>query len=714
MKQATTRHPHMQKPDGALLDLGASFVVIRRRLIPIILVICAVLAVTAIAYLLTNKRYTATARVALDRVSTDLVQADPKTAALPTDSPSVDTEVQVIGSPSIAEAVVDRLSLGGVEGFGRAAGISVADARAEGKTPADARARAISVVHDHLDVQREGLSYAISVDFTGSDPVYAAAVANAVVDAYVNGQRTGKYQQRQNQIDQLAQRMQKLRTDVIGAETAVARYRAANNLVAVEQDSTASQSALSSLNAELATARSDAAAASARAGAARSGATTALLGNSVISDLRSRQALLQAERNNLAGRYGPRHPSLSAVDRQLSEIQASIGAETARVRTGLEVEAQAANQRAGSISSSLSRQQGTLVAGNAASVRLAELERTADSARQLYQTFLNQYRQALAAQGSEQSGAYVIARASPPGMPSFPSLPAFVIGGLVAALAAAGALAFVLELRERGFRSRGELETALGIPVLATVPDMRTVKNSPVKKGSPLQMADYLLTDGESLFAESFRAIRTALRLGKDDPYARVLAVTSSLPDEGKTTTAICLARSAAQAGLRTLLIDCDLRRRASSRNLAGKLEGGLVDVLRGDLTLDAAVLRDETSGAYVLPQPVRSPNDNDLVASSAMEKLLIDARDRFDLIILDLAPVLAVAESRALAAMADTTLLVTRWRATPVQAAKAGMRELERNNASIFGSVLTQVDVRVRAGAGSDIYYYEEYKSST
>ena len=690
------------KPDARLIDLRAIGAAVRRRKWWALAAMALVLAATALAYMLTPKAYEASGTIALDRRTVELV-ATKDAPGLTTDSPTVDTTVQVLTSPRLAGEVVDMLGLAKVSGFGL-------DEDGQATTPEAARRRAIAAVRGGLSVKRTGVSYAISVAYRAGEADIAARVANGIIDRYIADQQGGREDERTRQTTLLRERINGLRGEVIRAESAVARYRGASNLIAVDQNSTAVQQEISVLNTQLATAEAERAASQAR--------LSALGGNGaaespLLRDLRSQQAQLSAQRAGLAGRYGPLHPDLARIDRQLADVNGNIAAERTRVRTNLEADLRVASGRAAAVRGSLDRAQGGLSAGNAASVQLNELERNAESARGLYQALLDRYRQAVAAQGTDQSDAYVISRAQVPGGPVSPNLGLFAIGGLIAALLAGSALIAVLEMSENGLRSRGEVEEQLGVPVIGTVPDLASVPGGRAARGDPMGPADFLVASETSVFSEAFRSIRAALRIGQSGQIVRSLAITSALPNEGKTTTAMCLARSAALAGGRVVLVDCDARRRASSRQMAGRAVSGLGDVLADGMALDQALIRDEASGAYILAQTGQRANESDLLTSEGMAKLIGQLEERFDLVILDTAPVLALAEARAIAGMADGVLLVTRWRKTPANAATLAVDLLGRAGADVKGAALTMVDLRVqsKSGLGDEMMYYSKFK---
>lgn len=690
-----------------LIDLSALATIIRRHKWPMLLAALVVCLLTAAAYLLAEPSYQGQAVVALDRTEEKLIRTQgEQQSSIVTDSPSVDTQVQVLMSPSLAETAVRRSKLNQNAQFIRAFDKSYAG----GGVPVELAA---TWLRSSLEVARTGQSYAIELKFNSIDPEVAALGANAMTDAYVNGQIQDKADSRDREIALLRARLDQLRGGVISAETAVAQYRSATNLVDIENNSTSAQQELSALNTLLAQAQADNAVASAQArtNAGRDSGTL-VINSPVIRDLRVEATKLSTQQADLAKRYGPSHPERMQVESQLAAVNNAISREVSRVQSGVSGDAQVARDRVSAIQSSIAKSRGQLIAGNNASVRLNELQREADSARQIYQAFLDRYRTQLATQGTDGGNAYVIARAEAPVIPVSPDRLIFIMAGVIAALAAAAAVAFLLELRERGLRTRAEAEEKLHLPVVSSIPDITTVPNAGFTgDGSSLALADYLVSHDGSVFNEAFRSIRAALKIGQPGQVAKVVAVTSAMPAEGKTTTAICLARSAAMAGIRTVLVDSDVRKHASSRTLTASPRVGLAEVLRGSAKLEEALLLDSASGAYILPQAPNGSPAYDAVLSTAMEKLLAELSESFGLIVLDTAPVLPVAEARVIAAMADITLMVVQWRETRVSSAKAAIDQLERAGARMFGTILTQVNLKSLASNTDEMVYYHNYE---
>jgi capsular exopolysaccharide synthesis family protein len=395
----------------------------------------------------------------------------------------------------------------------------------------------------------------------------------------------------------------------------------------------------------------------------------------------------------------------------MANTDAQIAAEVGRIVANTSIQANIASQRAASLQGSINRAEGKLAADNNASVRLNELERNADSARTLYRSFLDRYRQTIAQEGLEQSDSYIVAAARVPGAPSSPNLLIFGAAALVGGIGLATLVVLLLQLLERGVETSDAIERKLGLPTLASIPDAASLPEYK-KRAVPAPM-ELVLQRPQSLFAEAFRSLRTSIWFALPHQKHRVIAIASSVPGEGKTTTAICLARSAAAAGVKTLLIDCDPRRRATSRQFGGDVKVGLNELLRGSASLDQVLVQDQASGAWLLPQRVDA-DDLTLTEGGRFTMLLTQLRDRFDLILLDTAPLLAIDEARVVASMADGVVFLLRWRKTAAKAAEIALDRLADVDANVIGVALTQVNVveQARAGFGDAGYYYKDVES--
>ncbi len=687
-----------------LIDFRVIGRAIARRKFALLLALMAVLATVGAIFALSDKSYDAISLVGLERKPEQVVNTPgDANSNLPIDMPSVDTEVTILTSPSVIRAAVERHKLHEDEAF-------VSAATGGDKSAPISVGEAADRIITKLTAQRQGASYVIETIYTSRDPEIAAQVTNAVVDAYINRQVASVESGRSADISVLEQRLESLRSDVLEAESAVARYKASNSLVTIGNEGTSVQDEIGNLNTQLAEARAELAVAQGQA-SANSSDSGSMVGNSdIVRSLRLDEARQSTELARLSERYGPTHPERIEVATQLASTRAALARETARTQQGIANDVAIAQNRVNALQAALNRAQGRLVAGSNASVRLNELERIAQSSRDLYQVFLERYRSEVATSGTEKSRAYVISRAATPQLPSSPNPILFGLIALLGSIALGGGTVFALESREKGVMVREDAERYFGIPVIAAIPDLSTVKDVPFEGGTTLGIASYVVDNDGSVFNEAFRSIRTALKIGQPNPLAKTVVITSTAPDEGKTTTAICLARTSAMAGMRTLLIDADTRRTATSRILSGSAGHGLLDVLDGSAMIDDVLLQDEITGMQLLPQKIRKTPNFDALQSTGMQELLDQLKARYDLVVIDAAPVLPVAETKALAAMADATLLAVRWRHTRIKSVQMTVQQLRRAGANLVGTLMTQVNLRAKSMLREDEIYYRPY----
>lgn len=725
------------EPGLPQLDLKRLLAVFRRRLRLFAAVALLVLVATVILTLRATPMYTATANLIIDRQQQQVVDTQAVLSGLPADSSTVDTEVEVLRSRQLAERVVDTLNLtqdpefnsrlappgpigsviGGIAVFLGAATPDAAQEQLSAEAAALEKERVVDAVLSRLSIRRAGLTYVMNVGFTSEDPAKAARIANTFADRYMLEQLEAKFDATRQANTWLNSRLAELRVEVQAAEAAVAQYRAANNLLSAS-GSTLTEQEISTYNQQLATVRAQQAEAEARLRTARAqlarGSTGddvgEALGSIVVQRLREQRATVSREVADLSGRYGPNHPEMVRAQRQLVDIDAQIQAEIQRIISNLEAQAQVARERTGSMAGSLGAARGTLAANNAAAVRLNELERNAESVRALYESFLGRFQETSSQEGIQESDARIVSRAKVPVSQSSPNVPLNLMLGLVLALGGGLAAVVLAEMLDSGLTTAEDVERRLGLPALGAVPMMASVADAVDRDMTPV---DYVVNKPLSAFAEAVRALRAAILYSRIGATTRVVALTSALPAEGKTTTAVCLARVSAQAGAKVLIIDCDLRRRNVNRLLALEPTVGLIEVLNGSAKLDQAMTHDAPSGAWVLPLTSGGFTPKDVFGSAAMDNLLAEARQRFDLVILDTAPTLAVSDTRILTAKADVTVFLARWRKTPEKAIATALKVLEQSGAHVSGLALTQVDMNAQAkyGYGDAGYYYADYK---
>lgn len=216
-----------------------------------------------------------------------------------------------------------------------------------------------------------------------------------------------------------------------------------------------------------------------------------------------------------------------------------------------------------------------------------------------------------------------------------------------------------------------------------------------------------------SLFTESLRNLATYLGLTMSDGTAKVLTITSALPREGKSTTSMCLARTLAIGKQRVVLVDADVRHHSTSDALLpGRNAEGLFRVLDGTIRIDEALVREDRTGLHILPT-LGQRSSEDQITEDAMARLIAGLREGFDIIIIDSAPVLGVAETRMVSRLSDKTLVIARWRRTPEKAVRTTLDLLAQGGGKVGGVALSLVNIKEFASAGlTDAFgYHKKFK---
>jgi capsular exopolysaccharide synthesis family protein len=701
--------------EGVEWFLNPTLAMLRRRAALIFAVAGLCLAATAGLLLLTPSKYTAQAMLQINTRHEQVTNVSEVLSGLSSSDPAVRTEMDVLRSRRLAAAVIRKLNLmqldpslnrdsfGVMLRHGMTYFLFPASNTAAGGMQARLT-RATDNFVDNLEVRMLPHSFSIVLDYTARDPQLAAQVANAVALEYLNSQLEDRFEATRRASDWIAGRLKQLRSEVYDAELATQKFRESHNLTQAK-GVTLTEQQLSELNSQLILARTQLAEAEAKLTQAQSGGgietNSEVLNSPLIQNLREQETEVRRKMSDLASRYGARHPRMQTVKNELADVQRKIREETVKIQGSLGNDVAVAKARVATLQDQLEALQQQTSLSTTAEVQLAELERQAQAARNLYENFLSRSKE-LAQMDLSQADARVIYPAEAPLYPSQPQpwlwLPLAALLGLTLGIA----LALLLDALDSGFRTLEQLEGVTGAPALGLLAELLPAEGS---------LFNYAQRKPNSAFAESIRAARAALRFANPDQMPQVILVTSSVPGEGKSLFSASLAHLAALGGQKVLLLEADLRRPTLAQQFALKPRQGLAEVLGGETPLSDALYQPQGTRLTVLPAVDSNPFAPELLASGKMKKLLGDLRKKFDLIILDSPPVTAVADATLLAGLADSVLFVVRWGITPRTVVVKALAALKAAHAPLAGCLLSRVDFSKQKtyGYGSDAYTYNQ-----
>jgi len=724
-------------------DLRKIYSIIRRRL-AVILGLTIFGSLLAVIYALQlTPLYTATATVLVDPRKTNIIESEAVLSGIGSDWTAVESEVELIRSASVAIRVIDKLGLS--DDFERAApdppfyrqiidAIITREAMPEPEPVSEdeRRTRMARNLALGLEVSRLGQTYLLTLAYTSPDPALSARIVNGFADAYLVDQLEAKFEATRRANVWLNERLDELRERVRDAERAAELYRLENNLVEAD-GATLNDSQVASLNEQLILARAATAEAKAkleqlREISAQGGEVSSFaqgLQSQVISQLRAKQLEVKRELAELNAKYGSRHPSVISVRSQLGDVQSQIRQEIKRIEALTDTEYRVAKSREDSIEASLAGLKGQSAQNSQAAIRLRELEREAAATQTLFESFLARFKETTQQESLQTADSRIVERAIRPRLPSEPNKKMIAVLGFILSLGAGIGVAYLLETLDNGFRTAEQVETALNVPVLATIPQLkpegvrerigsltgrfanlirsRSADGSgSLGKSGSRQVLDHPLSE----FTETIRSLRMGLRYADLDNPARIVMFTSALPSEGKSTIASNLALHAANTGEKVLLIDMDLRHPSLTEIYAKDSEHGIIELVMGEARI-SDVMRTETDTKLRFIPASRSDlvnHTSELLGSDKVHDFLAQVRNLFDLIIIDSSPLLPVTDARALLGAVDAAVMVVCWERTSRDAVRACMRQTFGLEDKLVGAVLSQVDSKKSR-------YYDYYK---
>ena len=745
--RAVSPYPDPEPPEpGDGIDLRSILVFLRRR--SRLILGCALLgAVVGGLFGYTREpRFAATALVMLEPQSNPLADLEAIATGAAPNASYVETQLRLARSPSFLEQVVERLGLvpEDPEELRRVAEEEAAAERARSDwlarfLPSDwllatglardeplpdlaemrerlKRAR-IEEFTRALRVRQEGRSMILSSAFTSPDPYEAAKVANTIADLFLERQAGDRVAALQANNEWLKQRLSELRETIRETENAIEEYRARNALLQSQSIAPETEQA-QILTQMLVAARAERREKESRIRYVQSlvrrgeslNALSEVLQSPYMQSLWEQERGLAMQEAELLSTYGPKHPTIMRLREEQRKLREQQQREIKRIIENLGNEVAVLLERERSIEADIAELMNKNNEAARAAIKLRELERELEANRKLHDQFAQKQKEIEAQVKLTKPNARIVARAEPPSDPSSVPPPLFALLGFLGAGSFGLGLAWVRERLDSGLRSGREIEATFGIPCFALVPEL------PAKAlrqfSSP---AYYLAAKPLSLYAESMRAVATAIRASDIDQPPRVIQVTSSLPSEGKTTTVLSLATLLASEGHSVIAVDLDLRHPSLARQLRQPpgSPARLIDHLMQGMPLEEAIVRDSQLGIDVLATHKPLQNPGAVLSSRRLRDLVDRLRSTYDYVILDGTPALGVTDAKRLSQLADAVLFLIRWEQTEAETVADAIDEMAKSGATVTGAALTMVDYAklARYGYGGRDSYYTKYQ---
>ncbi len=641
--------------------------------------------------------------------------------------PYYNTQYSILRSRGLARRVVRRLQLAHHPLFNGSApkrqgiGMMIADARrkisgtvqslihrqppvpVEPPSPDEEAAESglISQFLGGVRIVPEQKTRLVEIVYESSDPQFAALAANTLAEEYTVQNLELRLATYQKNLRWLSEEVAKQEKKVTDAEAAMTQYRTDQNALSLGDRQNITIARLNALNETVTRQRTERLQKEATYNQLKSVDPALDVADSFpvvaatpgVVEAKNRLTDLLAERARLSSRYLPSHPEMQKLDLQIKNARETLTAQRARVIESVKNDYESAVAAERSFAASLEQQKHEAMDLDRKSGSYVVLQRQADSDRQLWQSLLQQQKELQVVSNSRSNNVQVMDRAEVPGGPFSPNTRREWFTAMMAGILVAFGLAFGIEYLDDTVKTPEDVSKRLGLPLLGLVPAIRGTRVPLLSETVPHD------------FGEAFRSLRTSLVFTTGAGESRVIAVTSSQPLEGKTTTACNLATALALGGSRVLLIDADMRRPGLHQVMGVQNEAGLSQLLVGQSRVREAVQRTSEPNLFVIAAGRTPPNPSELLASERMKGFLANlAHGPFDWVVLDTPPVLAVTDAVVLAGHVSAVVFVVGSEMTRRVHAERALATLRAGKPRSIGVVLNRVDF------DRNKYYYARY----
>jgi tyrosine-protein kinase Etk/Wzc len=563
----------------------------------------------------------------------------------------------------------------------------------------------------------------VSVAYRSTDPVLAAEVVNGVASSYIGRRNEGQKQQYRAAVAFLRTQVQAYGAELARAESALEQFSRANSVINPEAQAGDQVRRLADLRVqkeELVARQSELwdLVRRTRQPAESTGdwatfmGSPALLQNQAIGAVVQQLSMAEAERARLMTRRTAADPDVVGLDRTIAVLRFRLSALAAATLQGLDDQAR-------SLERTLSQSGAQLARVPEVQLRYARLRRQVDLDTQLYTMLQTRLNESQISEAMEIANVQLVDPAMAPMNPLAARRVFNLMFGSALALLCGIIVAVVRESNDTSVRSRAEMVRLTEVPLLAAIPRIETRNSHRKQLAGRIEDRLVIRHSPRSPAAEAYRALRTNVAFATNGAkrQLRTLVVTSPEPEDGKTTTALNLAVTLADQGLKTVLVAADQRRPVLHKVLHTERAPGLSDLLSGTTSLEQAIryipLTDLAGGTLAfIPAGHHVSNPAELLGSVAMKSLLETLAERFDSVILDTPPLCVVTDAAVLGTLADGVLVVARMGSTHSETLQQTVEEIRGLGAHVVGTVLTDVNQREdRYGYryGYYEYYYEE-----
>jgi len=680
-----------QRQDG--FPLGQYLQIVLKHWLVVVATVVIALGLGVAITLLTDKVYTSTAVLQIDKEAPKVLEGD---TLQPREQGNYEeffqTQYGLLKSRSLSARTVDSAGLATDPAVLKAYGFSPASAGS--KATRDALT---GIIQGNLSVSPVQRSRLVAVSFSSPDPQVSARVANAIAENFIQSNLDRRFESTAYARKFLEERLEQTRVRLEATERQLVAYAQNQQIInmpvgdeaggasGANQSLTATN--LGALNAALQEAKTSRIRLEEQYRRSRGGLASGapeVVENGTVQSLSAARATLEGEYQQKLQVYKPEYSEMQQLRARIAELDRQIAAAVRDAQNSIRAKYEIALAQEQSFQNQVNGLKSSVLDLRGRSIQYDILQREVDTNRTLYDGLLQRYKEVGVAGGLSTNTVSVVDQARPPGGPSKPDPMKNLMAALALGLLAGIGLAYLLEMLDESIGAPHDVEQKLGLPLLGAVPKL--------ERGiTPMEG----LADIRSAFAEAYYSVQTALQFSTEQGVPRTMVVTSARPSEGKSTSATAIARYLARLGSNVLLVDGDLRNPSLHRLLKADSSAGLSNYLSGGRTLKELIQVTDTPNLSFMSSGPVPPSPAELIAGPRIGELLKEAREFFDIVLIDGPPVMGLADAPLLAARVDGTVLVVEAGGTGRNVVRGAINRLRVSNARILGVILTKFDAR-------------------
>ncbi|KTE17787.1 GumC family protein [Sphingopyxis sp. H115] len=599
------------------------------------------------------------------------------------------TQYSLLESKSLAERVVRAGNLTADKDFLSAFKLDNPDASMTSAERQGLTNRATDIILERLAVSPVRNSSLVDVSFSTPSPKLSAKLANLWGQQFLLTSIDRRFAATSDARKYLEGRLETLRQNLESSERALINYGTSKGIVTISsqtdangrtQSETLVGADIANIGEALAKAREARIAAESELASASIG--SAAVNAQTVSSLRERRAELEAQMAQQRTTFEDDYPAVVQLRAQIADLDRSIARETGRSSQINRDAYAAAVSREKQLQAELDELTQKYNSQQRQSIEMTILQREVDSNRQLYDGLLQRYKE-IGVAGVGTNNISVVDAAEAPSGPSSPNLPLNVVLSLIAGIALASGLIFVLEKMDSSIRDPHDVETRFGLPLLGAIPEVI---------GQPL--AD-VITDKKSAAYEAYFSLMTNLSFLTAHGAPRSIMLTSSQPKEGKSNSSLCLATVLAASGKSVILVDADIRNPSQNQYLHIPNSLGLSHYLSGDDNLEGMISELPKFGFSIITAGKTPPNAAELLGSDRLDTLVAMLLKRFDHVLIDSPPLLGLADAPLIARRVEGVLFTIEANSTKRRVIGTALSRLQKSGAKLFGAIVTKVGVK-------------------